>query len=201
MTALDGLQLDPSRDDELVLVDALDRPLGTASKAQAHLEGLLHRAFSVVLFRKGAQGPEMLISQRAHGKYHSGGLWANSCCSHPRAGESLADAVPRRLQEELGCSACDLREVGAFVYRAEFANGLAEYEYDHVSVGRLAGEPKPDPAEVEAVRWVGIDALAVELAEHPEEFCAWAFTVFSFTLPLAESVLSEAERRESSNCV
>ena len=180
-----NMALDPAKNDELILVDALDRPLGTATKARAHEEGLLHRAFSAQLVREGEAGPELLLAQRAEGKYHSAGLWANSCCSHPRAGEELADAVPRRIREELGCAGVGLREIGAFVYRAEFADGLAEFEYDHVFLGAAEGEPDPDPSEVGDLRWVGAEELAEELASHPERFCAWALTV----LPMALAAL------------
>ena len=173
---------DPARDDELLLVDGLDRPVGTASKWRAHAEGLLHRAFSVVLVRMGETGPELLLSQRAEGKYHSAKLWANSCCSHPRAGENLEDAAYRRVREELGCEAIRLHEVGAFAYRAEFESGLAEHEYDHVFVGEMRGEVSPDPGEVAAVRWVSADELAAELAASPEHFCAWAPMALSIAL-------------------
>lgn len=115
---------DPARDDELILVDGLDREVGTATKLQTHVEGLLHRAFSVVLARDGADGPELLLAKRSMRKFHSGGLWANSVCSHPRAGEELMDAAYRRVREELGCGAVGLREIAAFAYRAEFENGL-----------------------------------------------------------------------------
>ena len=154
---------DPACEDMLVLVDGLDREVGCATKERAHREGLLHRAFSVVLVREGADGPELLLAQRAAGKYHSGGLWANSCCSHPRAGEELADAARRRVREELGCDADSLREIAAFAYRAPFPDGICEHEYDHVLVGRACGEVAPDPAEVSAVRWVGANQLAAEL--------------------------------------
>lgn len=173
---------DSARNDQLILVDGLDRPIGTTSKERAHVDGLLHRAFSVVLTRSGAQGTELLLAQRAQGKYHSAGLWANSCCSHPRVGEEVIDAAYRRVIEELGCGAQDLVEIGAFAYRAEFANGLTEYEYDHVLIGTCAGTPSPDPSEASAVRWVTVDALAQELARHPERFAAWAFMVLSLAL-------------------
>ena len=173
---------DPARDDELVLVDGLDRQVGTATKLRAHMEGLLHRAFSVVLFRDAGDGPELLLSQRAEGKYHSAGLWANSCCSHPRAGEQVMGAAYRRVREELGCEAESLRELTAFAYRAEFENGLVEHEYDHVLVGWCPGDPHPDPAEVGAIRWITPDALASELAEYPEHFAAWAPMVLSLVL-------------------
>ena len=173
---------DAARDDLLVLVDGLDREIGTASKIQAHVEGLLHRAFSVVLVRNGDSGVELLLSRRAEGKYHSSGLWANSCCSHPRAGEALLDAACRRVREELGCEAVDLHEIGAFAYRAEFESGLSEHEYDHVILGRFAGSLSLDPTEVGETRWIGIDALAAELAEHPKHFSAWAPMVLSISM-------------------
>ena len=179
---IEEMDNDPAKQDLLILVDGLDQQIGSATKAEAHTKGLLHRAFSVVLVRDGEQGPELLLSQRAAGKYHSAGLWANSCCSHPREGEDTLDAAYRRTFEELGCYAEGLEEIGAFVYRAEFENGLAEYEYDHVFVGRAQGESKPDPAEVSAVRWVASQDLACELSKHPERFCAWAFTVLSLAL-------------------
>ena len=178
----DLMASDPARDDMLVLVDGLDRKVGTATKLEAHVEGQLHRAFSVVLARDGDDGPELLLAKRSMRKYHSGGLWANSVCSHPRAGEGLVDAAYRRVREELGCGAVDLREISAFAYRAVFDNGLCEFEYDHVLVGRCEGEPDPDPAETSKVRWAGFDELAAELAERPEAFAAWAPMVLTMAM-------------------
>lgn len=169
-------------DDKLILVDGLDRQVGTTSKLDAHVKGLLHRAFSVLLVQDGDNGPEVLLAQRAEQKYHSGGLWANSCCSHPRLGENTIEAACRRVTEELGCKVTGLREVTAFVYRAEFANGLVEHEYDHVFVGRCSGNLLPDPAEVGAVRWVGIDDLAKELYTNPKQFAPWAHMVLSLAI-------------------
>lgn len=168
--------------DELVLVDALDRPVGRASKERAHVEGLLHRAFSVVLVREATGGQQILLARRAPGKYHSAGLWGNSCCSHPRAGEDLLLAVRRRVREELNCDVSGLHEIGAFVYRAEFGNGLVEHEFDHVLVGTCVGEVTPDPAEVDAVRWVGKSELVRLLAEEPQTFAVWAHTVLPMAL-------------------
>ena len=176
------MEQDPAKDDLLVLVDALDREVGTATKMEAHVGAHLHRAFSVVLYRRCEDGPQLLLSRRAMGKYHSGGLWANSCCSHPRAGEEVLTAAQRRVKEELGCEAHDLREVASFVYRAAFDNGLVEFEYDHVLLGSFAGELAPDPDEVDATRWVTPDELAVELAEHPERFTAWAHSVLTLAM-------------------
>ena len=178
----DHMASDPAREDVLILVDSLDRKIGAASKEQAHREGLLHRAFSVVLTREGVEGTEILLTKRAEGKYHSGGLWTNSCCSHPRMGEQLPEAAYRRVHEELGCEAADLQEIASFSYRAVFENGICEYEYDHVLVGRFAGELACDPAEVEAVRWISVDALAIELAKKPELFTAWSPMVLSIAL-------------------
>lgn len=173
---------DPARNEELILVDGLDRPIGAATKEQAHVEGILHRAFSVVLVRNNGSEPEFLLARRASGKYHSGGLWANSCCSHPRVGEEILDAAYRRVREELGCEVADLREIAAFAYRAEFENGLCEHELDHVLIGRCAGGLSPDPSEVDEVRWVGTDELAAALAERPGAFAAWAPMVLTLAM-------------------
>ena len=177
-----NMTADPARGDLLVLVDGLDRETGTATKLEAHTQDLLHRAFSVVLVRESASGREVLLAQRAAGKYHSSGLWANSCCSHPRAGEELLDAAYRRTREELGCEALDLREIGSFAYHAVFEGGISEHEYDHVLLGTCAGELAPDPAEVSATRWIAVDDLAAELAEQPARFSAWAPMVLSMAL-------------------
>ena len=173
---------DPARDDMLMLVDGLDRQTGAATKLQAHVDGSLHRAFSVVLVREGANGPELLLAKRSMLKYHSGGLWANSCCSHPRVGEDVVEAAYRRVPEELGCQAVELRELCSFVYRAEFDNGLIEHECDHVVVGRCAGQIDPNPAEASEARWVDFDTLAAELAEEPHKFAVWAPIVFTLTM-------------------
>ena len=124
----DRMALDPAREDLLILTDLSDRQTGTATKEQAHRSGLLHRAFSVMLYRDTGNGREYLISRRADGKYHSAGLWANSCCSHPRDGEKIPAAARIRVREELGCGVRDLSELGSFVYRAVFPDGLCEYE-------------------------------------------------------------------------
>ena len=156
------------RDQDLLLVDLYDRPLGTIAKAEAHRSPRLHRAFSVFLFR----GQEMLLQKRAAGKYHSGGLWSNACCSHPRLGEELTEAAQSRTLEEVGAS-CPMREIFSFVYCHRFQNDLYEYEYDHVLVGEWDGKCRPDPAEVDELRWVSIPALERELLEHPERFSVW----------------------------
>ena len=184
----ENLQRDPARDDKLILVDALDRQIGIATKECAHRDGLLHRAFSVVLVRQPGKSAvdwenpyclEMLLSQRASCKYHSGGLWTNSCCSHPRVGEELEDAVVRRVHEELGVQVVNPVEVDAFMYRAPFPDGLCEFEYDHVFLAECSGELDIDPNEVSDARWVDAQEVVAELTDHPERFTAWAYTVLA----------------------
>jgi isopentenyl-diphosphate delta-isomerase len=159
--------------DRLILVDVLDRPWGVAGKEETHRRGLLHRAFSVFVTDK--EGRRLLLQRRAFGKYHSGGLWANTCCSHPRPGENTKEAAGRRLIEEVGIQ-CRLEEFDAFVYRQVFPDGLSEYEFDHVFIGawdERTGSLRPDAAEIEGLAWVDIEALAKELQNHPERYAAW----------------------------
>jgi isopentenyl-diphosphate delta-isomerase len=153
----------------VVLVDTNDREIGTCSKLAAHEEGKLHRAVSVFVFDRQAR---LLLQRRAEAKYHSGGLWSNTCCTHPYPGKSPADAAARRLEEEMGFG-CEMDPVGSFIYRAEFENGLIEYEYDHLFKARFAGKPRPDPAEVCDWRWTGLDELARDRVEKPNEYTAW----------------------------
>ena len=195
---MDTFENDPARGDKLILVDALDRQIGTATKEQAHREGLLHRAFSVVLVRKkahngdGEKPVELLVTRRALGKYHSGGLWTNSCCSHPRVDEDVEQAAHRRVREELGVEVHNLREICAFVYRAVFDNGMTEYEYDHVLLADFEDkdELELDPDEVCEYRWETPDSLSRELTENPAAFAPWALTVF----PLVFSACASTSR-------
>ena len=158
-------------EEQVILVDAQDREVGTLEKLAAHRNGgLLHRAFSV--FIVDPQG-RWLLQQRAAGKYHFPNLWTNACCSHPRPGEQTAAAAHRRLREELGFD-CDLVERFQFEYKAtSAAEGLTEHEYDHVFTGVFSGAVQPDPAEVAAVRWVEPAGLDREVREHPERFTPW----------------------------
>ncbi|HEX2617612.1 MAG TPA: isopentenyl-diphosphate Delta-isomerase [Flavobacteriales bacterium] len=154
---------------DVVLVDAQDTPIGTMDKLEAHKQGLLHRAFSVFVLDTGGR---ILLQQRALGKYHSGGLWTNTCCSHPRPEEAVRTAAARRLREEMGL-ACALREGFQFTYRAEVGNGLTEHEFDHVFFGHTDNDPKPNPAEVMDTRWATPQAITAELATDPWRFTAW----------------------------
>lgn len=155
--------------DHVILVDADDAPVGTAEKLAAHRTGRLHRAFSVLVLN---QRDELLLQRRARGKYHSGGLWSNTCCSHPRPGESTLEAAHRRLREEMGFD-CPLSTACSFVYRADVGNGLIEHEYDHIFLGRLDATPEPDPREVEEWRWVSLPELRRDLARRPGRYTFW----------------------------
>ena len=156
-------------EEEVVLVDENDREIGTAPKLRAHRDGALHRAFSVFLFNSR---DEVLLQRRADDKYHSGGLWSNTCCSHPRPGEHTDAAAHRRLEEEMGLEV-PLIPVFAFTYRSAFADGLWEHEYDHVYIGRTDAEPEPDPEEVAGWRWASVEEVASEMESDPDRFTVW----------------------------
>jgi isopentenyl-diphosphate Delta-isomerase len=155
--------------EHVVLVDRNDVAIGTAEKLGAHTDALLHRAISIFVFDDGGR---VLLQRRAEGKYHSAGLWSNTCCSHPRPGESTIAAADRRLREEMGMS-CALYGAFSFVYRADVGNGLVEHEYDHVFIGRSNATPCPDPFEVSEWRRIAPRDLALELSAHPERFTPW----------------------------
>ena len=158
-----------STDAMLITVDEHDRETGVVDKMTAHRKGILHRAFSIFVFD---EADRLLLQRRASGKYHSGGLWSNTCCSHPRAGESLLDAAHRRLREEMGFD-CPLEAVFGFVYRAALDGGLVEHEFDHVVVGRFQGAPAPDVGEVDEWKWENVPAIRAQFAEDPKAFTAW----------------------------
>ncbi len=158
---------------KVVLVDKKDRAIGTEEKIEAHRKGKLHRAFSVILFNKEK---ETLIQKRAESKYHSGGLWANTCCSHPGPKEEIARAAKRRLKEEMGIS-CDLKKVFSFIYKAKLGN-LTEYEFDHVFLGRFDGEPKPDKKEVAAWKWINLRDLEADIKKNPQKYTSWFKIIF-----------------------
>lgn len=154
---------------EVVLVDADDVEVGRAEKVAAHRSGALHRAFSVFVFDKTGR---VLLQRRASGKYHSGGLWSNTCCGHPLPGESVEAAAKRRLFEEMGFI-CDLAPVSRFIYRAELGGGMVEHEVDHVLRGTWSSTPSPNPAEVENWLWISPTELDEALRANPGRFTAW----------------------------
>jgi len=156
----------------VILVDEQDREIGIAEKLFAHEHARLHRAFSVFIFRKAGENRELLLQQRALGKYHTGGLWTNTCCSHPSTGEALLTTAERRLQEEMGIQT-PLSAVGRFHYKAQVGQGLIENEMDHVLVGTYPGEPVINQQEVADYRWVNLKALEADLLTHPEHYTPW----------------------------
>lgn len=159
--------------EHVILVNEQNVPIGTAEKLLAHKNNLLHRAFSIFIFRK-QPSLELLLQQRSFDKYHSAGLWTNTCCSHPRSDESIIEAGQRRLKEELGIST-ELKELGWFHYNARFDNGLFENEIDHVLVGTITSDIliRPSPKEIHAYRWVTLDMLQQELSTQPKIFTPW----------------------------
>lgn len=159
----------------VVLVDRSDRAIGVGEKMQVHRAGQLHRAFSIFVFdRRG----RLLLQRRAQSKYHSPGLWSNTCCGHPRWGERVIDSAARRLQEEMGFS-CELRWVSSVMYHADVGGGLIENEYDHILFGRHDADPQPDASEVQAWDWQPHDAALANLQRNPDAYSAW----FRFMLP------------------
>ncbi len=155
--------------EHVVLVDENDKELGVMPKLEAHIYGMLHRAFSVFIFDDKGR---MLLQRRNLDKYHSGGLWTNSCCSHPRPSEDIKDAALRRLQEEMGM-ACEIEEVFSFVYKAKFDNGLTEYEFDHVFIGHSNALPHINKEEVEEFKYVTSEELLHDMLGHPKKYTEW----------------------------
>lgn len=164
--------------DEVVLVDQNDNEIGRMEKLQAHREGVLHRAFSILIFNSNG---DWLIHKRAKDKYHSSGLWTNSCCSHPRPDEDLLDACNRRLNEEIGLVS-DLNFAYNFIYKTNFENGLMEHELDHVFIGETDDKPILNPNEVEAFRYVDSITLSNEIKLHPEKFTIWFRLIFDHVM-------------------
>lgn len=158
----------------VVLVDQDDQKLGLMEKQQAHITGLLHRAFSVFIFNSKG---ELMIQQRAASKYHSPTLWTNTCCSHPRDKETYEEAAHRRLQEEMGFD-CELEYKFNFIYKAHLENDLIEHELDHVFIGTFDEEPKLNPEEVMAYRWVELDDLKKDIDKNPQNYTAWFKIIF-----------------------
>lgn len=155
--------------ENVVLVDEHDNEVGVMEKQEAHVQGALHRAISVFIFNSKN---ELLLQQRAGDKYHSALLWTNTCCSHPRQGEAVADAAVRRLQEEMGIT-CPLEKAFSFVYKADFDNGLTEHEYDHVFIGVSDSVPVPDSNEVASWKYISSAELKTSMADNPNEFTEW----------------------------
>jgi len=155
--------------EHVITVDADDRETGSAPKLAAHISGELHRAVSVLLTDGESR---VLMQRRSLEKYHSPGLWTNTCCGHPRPGESTHAAAARRLVEEMGVRT-PIDHVATFTYRAELEHGLIEHEVDHVFVGRWSGKPNPNPAEVADWKWMNVSTLRQDIAANPRAYTAW----------------------------
>jgi isopentenyl-diphosphate delta-isomerase len=154
---------------DVILVNENDVALGSMEKMEAHRQGLLHRAFSIFVFNDNG---DVMLHRRAREKYHSGGLWTNTCCSHPLMGETVMEAANRRLQEEMGFQ-CKLKEEFSFIYKAELDNDLTEHEYDHVLTGIYNDEPVINPDEVWEWKWFSRKELQEKLTAEPEMFTEW----------------------------
>jgi isopentenyl-diphosphate Delta-isomerase len=159
----------------VILVDRNDKELGLMEKMEAHEKGVLHRAFSVFVFN---QNKELMLQQRAFTKYHSPGLWTNTCCSHPRKGETVHDAAHRRLLEEMGFD-CAISKMFHFTYKANVGQGLTEHEYDHVFVGVSDTEPVINADEVNAWKYMAVSELKREIQQHPDQYTVWFRIAFN----------------------
>lgn len=158
-----------SIEEQVILVDDNDTEIGAMPKMEAHRLGVLHRAFSVFVFNSKG---EMLLQRRASGKYHSAGLWSNTCCSHPRPGELVGDAAVRRLKEEMGM-VCKVKEIFSFIYNARLSNDLIEHEYDHVFMGTSDTLPFPNGQEVCEWVYLSPEVVVGEIERYPENYTAW----------------------------
>lgn len=172
--------------DEVVLVNENDEVLGRMEKLEAHQKGLLHRAFSVFIFN---DKNELLIQKRAENKYHSAGLWTNTCCSHPKPDETVLEGAERRLFEEMGMKV-SLRKAFDFIYKVEFENGLTEYELDHVVVGFSNANPALNPDEASQFKWVSFNEILNLLKYHPQSFTFWFSHIFEKHLDLLTNELT-----------
>lgn len=161
-------------EERVILVNEKDEQIGLMPKMEAHEKGKLHRAFSVFIYNENG---EMLLQQRALSKYHSPGLWTNTCCSHQRAGETNIEAGKRRLREEMGFEV-ELKNTVSFIYKAPFDNGLTEHEFDHILVGNYSASPKPNPEEVMDWKWMRPEAVQQDMRKNPQNYTEWFKIIF-----------------------
>lgn len=160
--------------EKVILVDKKDHKIGEEEKIEAHKKGLLHRSFSIFIFN---QKGELLLQKRAKSKYHSGGLWSNTCCGHPRPNEEISLAASRRLKEEMGIKV-KIKEVLTFIYKVKVGNDLVENEYDHLFVGRFDETPKINPKEVTAYKWLDMNKIRGQIQKKPKIFSPWFVIAF-----------------------
>ena len=168
------IPLPPMKEEEVILVNELDEPIGLMPKLEAHQKAVLHRAFSVFVLN---DQNEIMLQQRAHHKYHSPLLWTNTCCSHQRNGETNIEAGSRRLFEEMGFQT-DLKELFHFIYKAPFDNGLTEHELDHVMIGYYNGSPNINPEEVEDWKWMKIEDVKTDMVVNAAIYTVWFKIIF-----------------------
>jgi isopentenyl-diphosphate delta-isomerase len=168
--------------ENVVLVNTKNEVLGEMEKMEAHRKGLLHRAFSVFVFNSSN---ELLMQKRASSKYHSGGLWTNTCCSHPRLNETILDAGKRRLQEEMGFST-ELTEMFSFIYKADLDNQLIEHEYDFVLIGKFEDNPVVNLDEVEDFAYWNMDFIELDMEQNPKKYTEW----FKICFPKLKEMLN-----------
>ena len=162
------------KEEQVILVNEMDEPIGLMNKMEAHEKAILHRAFSVFILN---DNNEVMLQQRAQHKYHSPLLWTNTCCSHQRAGETNIQAGKRRLYEEMGFEV-DLKELFHFIYKAPFDNGLTEHELDHVMIGYSNSEPFINPEEVASWKWMKIEDIKDDMIQNPAEYTVWFKIIF-----------------------
>ena len=162
------------KNEMVVLVNEQDQQIGLMEKIEAHEKGLLHRAFSVFILN---DANELLLQKRALSKYHSPGLWTNTCCSHPKDNENIINAGNRRLKEEMGFQT-ELKPFLSFVYKAKFENGLTEHEFDHVLIGKYNDEPLINFAEVCDWKWVDLEGLSLDIINNSENYTVWFKIIF-----------------------
>lgn len=171
--------------EKVILVDENGDEVGIEEKIKAHREGKLHLAFSIFIFNNSG---EILLQRRAKSKYHSGGLWTNTCCSHPRPGEKVEEAAHRRLRGEMGFD-CNLEKVFSLIYKVNLDHNLTEYEFDHVFVGKYGGDINPNRSEVHGFKWVRLGTLKEDMEKHPKNYTAWFKIVLKKlgTLPIFQN--------------
>ncbi len=160
---------------KVILVNEKDQSVGEMEKLEAHQRGLLHRAFSVFVFN---DKNELLLQKRALSKYHSGGLWTNTCCSHPEPNESNLNAAKRRLKEEMNYT-CELKEGFSFIYKIDFENGLSEHELDHVIIGAANEDPILNPEEASDFKWLSIEEIETQIETNKNEFTYWFILILT----------------------
>lgn len=153
----------------IILVNYKDEEVGFEEKMKTHKKALMHRAFSIFIFNNNG---EMILQKRAIEKYHCGGMWSNTCCSHPRKGEEVNNAAHRRLKEEIGFD-CELIDMFTFHYKVKFNNGLTENEMDHVFLGFYDGKIKLNKKEASDFRWMKVENVEKEIKKNPDEFTVW----------------------------